>query len=344
MSSILPLLSKYWRVMTIYRNNRIIFSLVCLFVIMTFYVWKEELLPLMTHKFTKTVSLTEPGWKCCTNSYTVNNNPTHLKATMAQEENHNYMCPENPSNFSYYFSKESLISQRFIWSKWNTKISLVGGSTTRQMYEQYLWEKPQKARTNVHYAGSSTNFLFEWEQVGGCCNYNRTHILNTLRLAPDLILHLKSAPNFLIFNVGSWWSSKAIGTVIDEQNTTWSIHGTPPNQEWISDNNSTTNSPDLSFANLMERAIIMMKEKKNRKTTLIWRSETHTDCPVGSSYRSSVVPVLQKHDISILNISQATCNYLALRNNYDRSHTGPHLCFPSVALRYWLLEFQHQFL
>ena len=31
------------------------------------------------------------------------------------------------------------------------------------MYEQYLWDKPQKARKNVHYDGA--NFLFEWKQV-----------------------------------------------------------------------------------------------------------------------------------------------------------------------------------
>lgn len=282
-------------------------------------------------------------WKCCVDTYSVNDIHNHPTAEAAQDEHHNYACPEKPSNFSWYYSTPShpapLAFDRSKWKK--TSIVFVGGSTTRQMYEQYKWEMPKALNRSHHNYGA--RFLFEHIEVGGCCNYDRSHVLDTRKLHPELVASLRSAPDFLVFNVATWWGTATIGTVIDKNGVPWSIGGTPVETEWIVAN-KTSDKPDFSFATTMGRAIKLMQEMKHPKTTLVWRSEGTTDCPVGTNFRASIAPVLQKMDVPVLNVSQASCDYLDLRDNYDREHKGPHLCFPSVGLRHWLLQFQRQFL
>jgi hypothetical protein len=94
---------------------------------------------------------------------------------------------------------------------------------------------------------------------------------------------------------------------------------------------------------MMKRALEMIIQKNKNNIQLVWRSETKTSCPVGTNFRSSVDPVLRELNIPVLNISEATCQYASLDID-DSKKQGPHLCYPSVALRYWLQLFQHQFL
>ena len=166
-------------------------------------------------------------------------------------------------------------------------------------------------------------------------------------LDPDLISNMTAAPDFVVFNVGLWWSTKTIGYVIDQDGVTWNIGGSK-NSEWFVVNKTSSSlgltPPDVTFATLMRSAIQMMLKVKHPRTTLVWRSESTTDCPPGSSHRGTITPVLKQEKIPILNISEATCNYLLARNNFDKERRGPHLCFPSVCLRHWMLEFQYRFL
>jgi len=173
-----------------------------------------------------------------------------------------------------------------------------------------------------------------------------SHILDLRKLHPYLVSNMTAGPDFVIFNVGTWWSSKAIGHVIDEHGKMWSIDAKSENDEWYIVNKTSTTDPgpNVNFRKLMRKAIEMMLKIKHPRTTLVWRSEGTTDCPPGGSYRSAVARALHNTEIPILNISEATCNYLEARHNIDKELKGPHLCFPSVALRHWLIEFQEQFL
>ena len=72
-------------------------------------------------------------------------------------------------------------------------------------------------------------------------------------------------------------------------------------------------------------------------TTIVWRSETFTQCPPGTGTRSGIATVLNELRIPTINITKKTCEYVSL---FPDQRLGPHLCFPSVALRYWLQELQ----
>ena len=284
-------------------------------------------------------------WKCCVNPHSVNRLWKHPEPQTVQDQNHDYGCPDYPSNFSWYFVSESHPEAMSLDSKkWrNRSIYFVGGSTTRQMLEQYRWEMPlssKDART------ITSRYLFDHIEDGKY--YTRSHIVDLRRLHPKLQETLEASPEFIIFNVGPWWSTNNVGYVFDKKGTKWKIgSGENNDSEWYTLNKTTTgiSKPDLSFANLMKMAIKLMIRFKSPKTTLVWRSEGTTDCPPSNGYRGSVGPVLTDLRVPVLNISVATCEYLIReRNGYDKEKRGPHLCFPSVALRHWLLRFQHQFL
>ena len=293
-------------------------------------------------------------WKCCVNSDEVNDLGNHPDAKTVQHKSHDYSCLENPSNFSWYYeipgssrsSSSTTKTRSFQRWKWDQKSFLfVGGSTQRQMYEQYQWEMPAGAKNAQH--NYAARFLFHHIEIGGCCKYDRSHILDLRKLEKDFQRQLKAGPDFVILNVATWWEVGAIGTVIDENGRSWNIAGTPKGQEWTISNQTNEvydKPPNLSFATLMNRAFDLIHKLKHPKTKLVWRSEGHTDCPPGQSFRASVTPVLDQAQISVLNISEASCNYQIARDNYDANKRGPHLCFPSVALRHWLLDFQDQFL
>ena len=296
-------------------------------------------------------------WKCCVDPFVAN--PIRTQLNLSTLKSIRYPCPSNPSNFSWFYSsptKPQLERRSLAPMKWRNKTFLfVGGSTTRQMWEQLLWEMPM--------IGDATSFVFDqflfkhFEHQTRC--YNRSHGLDLRTLAPRLIDGLKTV-DYVIFNVATWWPSLSIGYVIDENGVHWSVDGgrgewhvlneTPSVSSGGGGHDSNTSSdisspqpPTVSFAALMERAIRMMLAEKSSRTKIIWRSEGHTDCPPNTSFRRSILPVLEKFDIPVLNISKAACSYMS-QGLDDSFKMGPHLCFPSVALRYWLLSFQEQFL
>jgi hypothetical protein len=95
-----------------------------------------------------------------------------------------------------------------------------------------------------------------------------------------------------------------------------------------------------------------MNEIKHPTTQLVWRSESKSDfpspdnqhCSVQPSFRSLTIgPVLERLNIPVLNISEATCQCNLQQLDGSRK-IGPHLCFPSPVLRHWLQVFQEQFL
>ena len=298
-------------------------------------------------------------WKCCVDPFVAN--PIRTQLNLSTLKSIRYPCPSNPSNFSWFYSsstKPQLERRSLAPMKWRNKTFLfVGGSTTRQMWEQLLWEMPM--------IGDATSFVFDqflfkhFQHEAGPFSFNRSHGLDLRTLAPRLIDGLKTV-DYVIFNVATWWPSLSIGYVIDENGAHWSVDG--GRGEWhvlnetssvssrggghdsnTSSDISSPQPPTVSFAALMERAIRMMLAEKSSRTKIIWRSEGHTDCPPNTSFRRSILPILEKFDIPVLNISKAACSYMS-QGLDDSFKMGPHLCFPSVALRYWLLSFQEQFL
>lgn len=282
-------------------------------------------------------------WKCCADPLSIEAVNKHPLLAKVQDPNHNYACPDNPSNFSWFYSTKSNPNKprQLVRQKWKNKtICFAGDSTSRQMMEQFRWEMPVEAKTSTQI---NSYYLYSHQQVGK--RYHRNDILDLRKLHPDLVSSIQRGYHFLVFNAASWWDTPMAGHAIDANGTRWDIAG-GHNEEWIIVNKTTsTPKPDFSFGILMDRAIQMMLKLKHPRTKLIWRSESHTNCPVGTNFRSSIVPVLKKYpEISTLNISQASCDFLEARDQIDETIGGPHLCFPSVALRHWLLEFQDQFL
>lgn len=274
-------------------------------------------------------------WKCCLNPQEVN--PLDRHPDVAEVQLKPYQCPDHPSNFSWYYSTKT--HKALDPSKWtNRTIYFVGGSTTRQMYEQLNREMPHLKYNEF----SFDRFLFSYTEKK-CCMYQGHHKVDISRLAPNLHEALRKKYDYIIINIATWWSSNSVGHLIDEKGQYWLVN-TSNDEEWrILNKTTNTDPPDVSFAALMDRLFRMVLEIKSPKTTLVWRSESFTDCPVGSSFRGSISPVLRAFNVPVLNISEATCQYgeLGIDNSLKMK---PHLCFPSVALRHWLLEFQDQFL
>jgi len=299
------------------------------------------------------------SWKCCVPTYAANPTITNTSVASAAAVRIAYSCEKRPSNFSWYYG----YSEPLNVSKWMpTKIYFAGGSTTRQMREQLQWEMaPVKMPLKIGYdSRDSDRFLFLHHQKGSA-GYVGRWILDMRALSPSLVAALDADYHFIILNVGTWWPSNSIGKVIDSEGITWPLLGMKQKQGWV---NLTGNDiewqinknqisqdqagagkipPDVSFSNMMRRALLMIMKRKKPGTTIVWRSETKTDCPVGSNYRATISSVLKELDIHTLNISESTCQYAALDID-DSNLLGPHLCFPSVALRYWLQEFQRYFL
>jgi hypothetical protein len=289
-------------------------------------------------------------WKCCVDPLALN--PIRQHRDPSKIENKRYSSRGNPSNFSYFYEyssrqETSLISSPLNPAKWaNRTFSIVGGSTSRQMYEQLQWEMPQVAKQASY---PMARFLFQHKEES-CCTYDASHVIDIRDLAPGLKKALLQKVDYIIFNVGTWWSSNSIGRLIDLDGVSWNVGTGDNQQEWsiVQDNTTNNNAhndlPDVSFAALMEHAIHLILKIKAPQTTLVWRSETKTDCsPIGHSFRGSIAETLHKLQIPILNISAETCRY-AEQALDDSAKMGPHLCFPSVALRLWLVKFQNQFL
>lgn len=305
----------------------------------------------------KEATATTSEWRCCINATSVN--PLkHPSAYGVEDPDHHYVCPNNPSNLSYYYydgSRPGDIKPVFELDKWkNRTVAIFGGSVSRQMQEQCKWEFSNAADCIY----GDAYFLFRRTLVGGGtikARYAGRDILDLRTLHPKLEKTLTSPSKsrgdvFVILNVASWFDAHSIGKVIDENGTVWDINS-QKKKNWVLITNtvSTNNTTPswLRFENLMERVLKMTLKAVERaalprQTKIIWRSESRTDCnPIGGSFRAPVRETLQKLHISILNISEATCKYV----NQELDDFGPpHLCFPSVVLRHWLMQFQEQFL
>jgi len=153
-----------------------------------------------------TIEADQPNWRCCLDS-TLN---TSFGYELQQKS---YQCPEHPSNASYYFKKRGTSSfHELEVDKWRDKrVSFVGGSVTRHMHEQLLFEGVPVSWSK--YVGG--HFLFKRNNTNGaCCKYDASHELDLRELDPSVQAALKSS-DILVVNVASWWSSNTIGYVTD---------------------------------------------------------------------------------------------------------------------------------
>lgn len=281
----------------------------------------------------------QKGWKCCIDPEIVNPIPEHPAAELVQARD--YRC-ERKSNFSLFYEETEHDPPIILnASKWkNRSILFAGGSTSRQMLEQLRWEMPQLINTTTIHHDMAARFLF-LHRERSCCWWNGSMTLDMRYLSPGIEKALDSGYQFIILNVGTWWSSNSIGSVIDENAMMWHVDG----RHWrILNSTNHTQLPDVSFDTMMRNGLVKMLKRKKPNTTIVWRSETFTDCPPGSGERKGIEHVLKELHIPILNISEATCAYVALDIDDSRIRKYPHLCFPSVALRHWLQMFQNQFL
>jgi hypothetical protein len=311
-------------------------------------------------------------WQCCVDPLSINPIATHPDPAKLQSID--YACPKTPSNFSWYFgppptdkntsvAPASIANYALDKRKWGkASFTLVGGSTTRQMYEQLLWEMPEM-ESNNYSRYCENRYMFKHIAPIGGSPVNRIHTIDLRRpaycLKQALTKREQARTNYVIFNIGPWWFLPTVGTVIDEQGLHWSITNITggPNhsryQEWEIDNVATPllsgsgtkhqtspSPPNVTFAGYIEQVVKVMLRLKSPNTVLVYRSESHTDCdPVGSSYRGRVTEVLTKYNIPVLNISRAACLL-----DKAQPQRWVHSCFPSVGLRHWLLQFQRQFL
>ncbi len=170
--------------------------------------------------------------------------------------------------------------------------------------------------------------------------------LDISQLSPALTSALPNS-DFVIVNVATWWTTRTVGSIIDIDGQEFAVDGGVQEEEDGSHRHGEFRALDgsfhdrhIDFATLMERGLHLMLAHMKKGAVLVWRSESLTDCN-GLSFRQSIVPVLHRMRIPILNISEATCEYIKVQHNQT---DGIHLCFPSVALRHWLKLFETQFL
>jgi hypothetical protein len=182
------------------------------------------------------------------------------------------------------------------------------------------------------------------------------------KLDPVLVelLNANPPPDYVVISVGWWWESNHVGYIIDDKGKRWQLKGKYLNaplivdKEWsvkqpnITGTTTTADAarPNVAFAHLMERVVRMIQQVASPRTKIVWRTDNHNNCPVWKKYRSSFAPVLQEMNVSVLNISQASCDYVTKRRTEIDPNAEPHhshLCAPSVAMRHWLLQFQEQF-
>ncbi|KAL7538259.1 hypothetical protein ACHAXR_010670 [Thalassiosira sp. AJA248-18] len=281
-------------------------------------------------------------WKCCVSPKSANPAMPQIDA-FVKNGNHMYPCPKRPSNFSWYFGSPG---EAFDAKKWAPiQIYFAGGSTTRQMKDQLEWEMPTVKKPGHHH---STRFLFRHNETVGRKKFDTHMVLDMRSLEPELERALVQGNyDFIIVNEGIWWHTNSVGRVIDTNGVTWAVDtGGWGIRDWRIINKTAYNGdtpPEVTFSSMMRRALTMMMNLKRPNTTIVWRSESVSDCPVGKKTRITVVPVLKEMGVPVLNISQATCKYAELDMD-DSKQIYPHLCFPSVALRHWLQEFQRHFL
>lgn len=311
-------------------------------------------------------------WLCCFNETKniprgefLHSESRSATLEMIQDPGHVYSCDDRgmhrPGNSSYFYSPFSrpnidppIVQPSLFQGK---SIAIVGGSTSRQMLEQFAWEGiclTAKSNCTVEY--SKDRFLFNIEP-SRYTNYKEMCTLDVRKLAKNVEQFLKR-PNpvdYLIFNVATWWPARTIGYVIDTEGVKRKIHSRSPEWSYDTEHNSSNfdihQNMSLAFVDMMERALHLMVRMKGPRTTLVWRSESFSDCTpfIGSSPRGIIQELITKkfinvdnRGVSILNISKATCDFV--REFPHQKYDNVQLCFPSSALRNWIIEFQESFL
>lgn len=152
--------------------------------------------------------------------------------------------------------------------------------------------------------------------------------------------------DFVIVNVATRWTTNTVGSVIDVDSAVIEVDGGAYEDEEGTHHgefrilNYSFSSRAVDFATLVERGLHLIFARLKKGAVLVWRSEPLTDCDA-QSFRQSIVPVLHRMNVPILNITEATCEYTKVQHNQT---DGIHLCFQSVALRHTLKSFENQFL
>jgi hypothetical protein len=152
-------------------------------------------------------------WQCCVDPLSINPMPTHPYPDGIQAKN--YSCPTTPSNFSWYFgppptdaktnvAPESIANYALDKRKWNNaSYTFVGGSTTRQMYEQLLWEMPEMKSDN-HFQMKMCLDKYMFKHISGALN-SGSDVIDLRRVAPCLAQALTkqhAKTNYVIFHLG----------------------------------------------------------------------------------------------------------------------------------------------
>eukprot|EP00529_Nitzschia_sp_RCC80_P030854 CAMPEP_0113466626 /NCGR_PEP_ID=MMETSP0014_2-20120614/14374_1 /TAXON_ID=2857 /ORGANISM="Nitzschia sp." /LENGTH=290 /DNA_ID=CAMNT_0000358865 /DNA_START=340 /DNA_END=1209 /DNA_ORIENTATION=- /assembly_acc=CAM_ASM_000159 len=236
---------------------------------------------------TKILQGTEGKWTCCVDPLSVNPSPNSDSLIGRRD----YWCNENPANLSWYWQGDANTKsfmtklQPSLWE--NKTFHFVGGSTTRQMLDQAHYELPYLFSKGVFSYNYDNRFLFKLIGGGtGCCRYDASHTLDLGTLSPDITQALNEKVDFVIVNVGTWWPSRTVGTVIDTHGIAWTIATHEP--EWsigerkitdekmvekavpLQNHTVTFSEPNVTFAFAMEQAIKMMNGMKDPRTKIIW--------------------------------------------------------------------------
>ena len=228
--------------------------------------------------------------------------------------------------------------------KWHGKrVTFVGGSVTRQMHEQLLFEGISNWS---YYAGG--HFLFKRNDYQ-LHNYSRCDIGNPYNLSHELdlreldhnVAEALRRSDIIVLNVATWWASNTIGYVTDVTGERFRVNSHVDDYLIVDENQAIrpSNTRSFLFTDMMERALHLILAKKLKGSTLVWRSESFTNCPSGD--KSGVSEVLKRLGVPVLNITDATCKYVEM---FPDQKLGPHLCFPSVALHHWLKSLESQFM
>jgi len=290
-----------------------------------------------------------------------------------QLKDYSKLCGE-PSDFSLCWTNKGSCTteeRELNESKWrNISITFIGGSVTRQAHEQLLHELPDIADTSpeVYKSGArKASGVVSNPKMASSAAYVGAHFLfafanddpnfdtvlagvrqplDISQLNPRLRKVLPHS-DFVIVNVATWWTTRTVGSVIDVDSAVIEVDGGAYQDEEGSECygefrilNQSLSSRAVDFATLVERGLHLILARLKKGAVLVWRSEALTDCDA-QSFRQSIVPVLHRMNVPILNITEATCEYTKVQHNQT---DGTHLCFPSVALRQWLKSFENQFL
>lgn len=296
------------------------------------------------------------SWRCCAGeSPTVN--VKVLNRSFFGRSSLKFYCPDKVGNLSYYYAREDDDNVVLDASRWQGhKILIIGGSTSRQMVEQLIWE----LGVEPLYTYNSRFFFNLLTRKIPCCTHTFAHEIDLCELDTDIMEVFRKSNNSemepltdIVMNLATWYNGAAVGYVRDCRGTrwkltnerldNWEIEGFIASNGTVIKPSSEMLVPKLDFSSFVEQAMQLMERHKPKTAKVVWRSESKSDCPPGRSHRSIVKPMLERNNISILNISQLTCSYASVNFEEFKLH-GVHMNFPSPVLRQWLVMYQRQYL